>query len=151
MLCAVICMPDIGSGGAQPSVPTQDRCGRRAAPWPESCPRLPARARAGSNRAAQRSEDMASEGEDSRRFYLQYFFPPSSVGETGRQGAPGRREIGHGALAERALAPIIPDEARPRAPAARRHSAAEQAGRPWLALFAGVAETLAPAAALVSS
>ncbi len=121
-------------------------CERRPGLGP--APERPARARAGSNRAAQRSEDMASEGEDSRRFYLQYFFPPSSVGETGRQGAPGRREIGHGALAERALAPIIPDEARPRAPAARRHSAAEQAGRPWLALFAGVAETLAPAAAL---
>ncbi len=59
---------------------------------------------------------MASESEDSRKFYLQYFFPPCSVGEVGRMGAPGRREIGHGALAERALAPIIPDEvgARPR-------------------------------------
>ena len=54
---------------------------------------------------------MASETEEARKFYLQYFFPPSSVGEVGRQGAPGRREIGHGALAERALAPIIPDEA----------------------------------------
>lgn len=42
-------------------------------------------------------------------FYLQYFFPPSSVGETGRVGAPGRREVGHGALAERALAPVVPD------------------------------------------
>jgi hypothetical protein len=92
---------------------------------------------------------MASEGEDSRRFYLQYFFPPSSVGETGRQGAPGRREIGHGALAERALAPIIPDEARPRAPAAQRHCATERAGRPCC--FHSAAETLAPAAVLVSS
>ncbi|KAK9821471.1 hypothetical protein WJX81_007489 [Elliptochloris bilobata] len=64
----------------------------------------------GSSRAAQRSEDMASEAEESRKFYLQYFFPPCSVGEVGRMGAPGRREIGHGALAERALAPIIPDE-----------------------------------------
>ena len=45
-----------------------------------------------------------------KRFYLQYFFPPSSVGETGRVGAPGRRELGHGELAERALLPVIPDQ-----------------------------------------
>lgn len=41
-------------------------------------------------------------------FIHHYNFPPFSVGETGRMGAPGRREIGHGALAERALLPIIP-------------------------------------------
>ncbi len=41
-------------------------------------------------------------------FMHHYNFPPYSVGETGRMGAPGRREIGHGALAERALLPIIP-------------------------------------------
>ncbi|MCC6934395.1 MAG: polyribonucleotide nucleotidyltransferase [Candidatus Yanofskybacteria bacterium] len=41
-------------------------------------------------------------------FIHHYNFPPYSVGETGRMGAPGRREVGHGALAERALAPIIP-------------------------------------------
>ena len=41
-------------------------------------------------------------------FILQYFFPPSSVGEVGRWGAPGRREIGHGKLAEKALAAILP-------------------------------------------
>jgi polyribonucleotide nucleotidyltransferase len=41
-------------------------------------------------------------------FMHHYNFPPYSVGETGRMGAPGRREIGHGALAERALIPIIP-------------------------------------------
>lgn len=41
-------------------------------------------------------------------FMHHYNFPPYSVGETGRMGAPGRREIGHGALAERALVPIIP-------------------------------------------
>lgn len=41
-------------------------------------------------------------------FMHHYNFPPFSVGETGRLGAPGRREIGHGALAERALVPIIP-------------------------------------------
>ena len=45
---------------------------------------------------------------DAKRFYLQYFFPPSSVGEVGRVGAPGRRELGHGDLAERALAAAMP-------------------------------------------
>lgn len=45
-----------------------------------------------------------------KRFYLQYTFPPSSVGETGRIGAPGRREVGHGNLAERALIPTLPDK-----------------------------------------
>jgi len=45
-----------------------------------------------------------------KRFYLQYTFPPSCVGETGRTGAPGRREVGHGNLAERALAPALPSE-----------------------------------------
>lgn len=48
--------------------------------------------------------------EDSKRFMLHYNFPPFSVGETGRYGAPGRREIGHGALGERALAQIMPSE-----------------------------------------
>ena len=41
--------------------------------------------------------------EDAKRFMLHYNFPAFSVGETGRYGAPGRREIGHGALGERAL------------------------------------------------
>jgi len=41
---------------------------------------------------------------------LQYSFPPSCVGEVGRIGAPSRREIGHGMLAERALEPILPPE-----------------------------------------
>ncbi len=49
-------------------------------------------------------------GVTSKRFILHYNFPPFSVGETGRTGSPGRREIGHGALAERSLAPIIPSE-----------------------------------------
>mmetsp|Transcript_6776 Transcript_6776/g.17464 ORF Transcript_6776/g.17464 Transcript_6776/m.17464 type:complete len:847 (-) Transcript_6776:19-2559(-) len=49
-------------------------------------------------------------GTSEKRFYLQYTFPPSSVGETGRVGAPGRREVGHGNLAERALIPILPTE-----------------------------------------
>lgn len=50
------------------------------------------------------------DGQEKKRFYLQYTFPPSCVGETGRVGAPGRREIGHGNLAERALARSIPSE-----------------------------------------
>jgi len=45
-----------------------------------------------------------------RRFMLHYNFPPYSVGEIGRLGAPGRREIGHGALAEKALRPTIPSQ-----------------------------------------
>jgi polyribonucleotide nucleotidyltransferase len=49
-------------------------------------------------------------GEQYKRFMLHYNFPPFSVGETGPQRGPGRREVGHGALAERALAPMIPSE-----------------------------------------
>ena len=48
--------------------------------------------------------------EAEKRFMLHYNFPQFSVGETGRYGAPGRREIGHGALGERALAQVIPSE-----------------------------------------
>ncbi|NLL44896.1 MAG: polyribonucleotide nucleotidyltransferase [Mollicutes bacterium] len=48
--------------------------------------------------------------EDEKRFMLHYNFPAFSVGETGRYGSPGRREIGHGALGERALAQVIPSE-----------------------------------------
>lgn len=50
------------------------------------------------------------EGEETKRYMHHYNFPPYSVGETGRIGFTGRREIGHGALAERALAPMIPSE-----------------------------------------
>lgn len=50
------------------------------------------------------------DGTEEKRFYLQYTFPPSCVGETGRVGAPGRREVGHGNLAERALIPCMPPE-----------------------------------------
>ena len=46
--------------------------------------------------------------EDQKRFMLHYNFPQFSVGETGRYGSPGRREIGHGALGEKALAQVIP-------------------------------------------
>ena len=48
--------------------------------------------------------------EDSKRFMLHYNFPQFCVGETGRYGAPGRREIGHGALGEKALLQVIPSE-----------------------------------------
>ena len=48
--------------------------------------------------------------EDTKRFILHYNFPPFSVGETGRYGSPGRREIGHGALACRAIEQVLPDE-----------------------------------------
>ena len=49
-------------------------------------------------------------GEYYKRFMLHYNFPPFSVGEVGRFTGPGRREIGHGALAERALASVVPDQ-----------------------------------------
>ena len=48
--------------------------------------------------------------EEEKRFMLHYNFPQFSVGETGRYGSPGRREIGHGALGERALLQVIPSE-----------------------------------------
>ena len=48
--------------------------------------------------------------EDQKRFMLHYNFPQFSVGETGRYGAPGRREVGHGALGEKALLQVIPSE-----------------------------------------
>jgi polyribonucleotide nucleotidyltransferase len=60
------------------------------------------------------SEDVQKidimEGESSKRFLLHYNFPPFSVGEVGFMRGPGRREVGHGALAERAILPIIPAE-----------------------------------------
>jgi polyribonucleotide nucleotidyltransferase len=52
--------------------------------------------------------DAYGGGEQSKRFILHYNFPPFSVGETGRFGGASRREIGHGALAERSLEPVIP-------------------------------------------
>lgn len=54
--------------------------------------------------------DNYAGGEDSKRFILHYSFPPFSVGEAGRFGGLNRREIGHGALAERSIAPVIPSE-----------------------------------------
>lgn len=52
-----------------------------------------------------------AEGEEEKRYIHHYVMPPYSVGETGKFGFPSRREIGHGALAERALMPVIPPEA----------------------------------------
>ncbi len=60
----------------------------------------------GGETMAQRGESL--DGEFNSRFYLQYSFPPFSVGEVGRMGSAGRREIGHGKLAERSLAMIVP-------------------------------------------
>lgn len=59
---------------------------------------------------AQRIE-LFDPAETSKRFMLHYNFPPFSVGEVGFMRGPGRREIGHGALAERALSPVIPSDA----------------------------------------
>jgi polyribonucleotide nucleotidyltransferase len=61
----------------------------------------------GTSRDEQRFDDI--EGEYSKRFMLHYNFPHFSVGECGRPGGPGRREIGHGNLAWRALNPVLPD------------------------------------------
>jgi polyribonucleotide nucleotidyltransferase len=54
--------------------------------------------------------ELFDPSETSKRFMLHYNFPPFSVGEVGFMRGPGRREVGHGALAERALSPVIPDE-----------------------------------------
>lgn len=54
--------------------------------------------------------DALTGGAQSKSFILHYNFPPFCVGETGRFGAAGRREIGHGALAERSLLPVVPPE-----------------------------------------
>jgi polyribonucleotide nucleotidyltransferase len=63
----------------------------------------------GTKEDEQRME-MLDPGVSSKRFMLHYNFPPFSVGEVGFMRGPGRREIGHGALAERALLAVIPDE-----------------------------------------
>ncbi len=54
--------------------------------------------------------DAYGGGETSKSFLLHYNFPPFSVGETGRFGGASRREIGHGALAERSVAPVVPNQ-----------------------------------------
>ncbi|XP_022983703.1 probable polyribonucleotide nucleotidyltransferase 1, chloroplastic [Cucurbita maxima] len=63
----------------------------------------------GDKQMAQRVDNLV-DVDELKRFYLQYSFPPSCVGEVGRIGAPSRREIGHGTLAERALEPSLPAE-----------------------------------------
>ncbi len=60
----------------------------------------------GSTRDQQKSDGLF--GEESARFMLHYYFPPFSVGECRPVRGPGRREIGHGCLAERSVAPVIP-------------------------------------------
>jgi len=65
----------------------------------------------GSTGDAQTLDEMEDFEEQTKRYIHHYNFPAFSVGETGRYGAPGRREIGHGALAERALLPVLPSEA----------------------------------------
>ena len=54
--------------------------------------------------------DSVTGGDPSKRFMLHYNFPPYCTGEVGRLGSTGRREIGHGALAERSIAEVLPDE-----------------------------------------
>lgn len=63
----------------------------------------------GTGKDAQNLDGLTG-GPQSKSFILHYNFPPFSVGECGRFGIPGRREIGHGALAERSLLPVLPGE-----------------------------------------
>ncbi len=63
----------------------------------------------GTTKEAQRF-DAVTGGKDEKNFILHYNFPPYSVGEVGRLGMTGRREIGHGNLAERSIAPVMPEE-----------------------------------------
>jgi polyribonucleotide nucleotidyltransferase len=63
----------------------------------------------GTTKESQRF-DAVTGGEDEKNFILHYNFPPYSVGECGRLGMTSRREIGHGNLAERSIAPVMPDD-----------------------------------------
>ncbi|MEI6972361.1 MAG: polyribonucleotide nucleotidyltransferase [bacterium] len=63
----------------------------------------------GSKSDTQRMDAIAG-GPEEKKFMLHYNFPPYSVGEVGRLGSTGRREIGHGALAERSLRPVVPED-----------------------------------------
>jgi len=63
----------------------------------------------GTSKDAQELDGLSG-GPKSKSFILHYNFPPFSVGECGKFGSPGRREIGHGALAERSLVPVLPSE-----------------------------------------
>jgi len=58
----------------------------------------------------RQSLDAVTGGQDEKTFMLHYNFPPYSVGEVGRLGFTGRREVGHGALAERSLEPVVPED-----------------------------------------
>lgn len=65
----------------------------------------------GNDKDAQESDDLTSEtGISTKRFYLHYNFPNFSVGEVGRIAGPGRREIGHGDLAERSVSKVVPKD-----------------------------------------
>ena len=64
----------------------------------------------GSERDSQSYDNITGLEEGNKRFILHYNFPNFSVGETGRIAGPGRREIGHGALAERSVASMVPEE-----------------------------------------
>jgi polyribonucleotide nucleotidyltransferase len=64
----------------------------------------------GSMRDAQTIDEMEDFEEITKRYLHHYNFPSYSVGETGRYTGPGRREIGHGALAEKALLPVLPSQ-----------------------------------------
>jgi polyribonucleotide nucleotidyltransferase len=80
--------------------PTARRCSPAARPRRWSLPR--------SAPAKTSSMSTALTGMYKEKFMLHYNFPPYSVGETGRMGSPGRREIGHGKLAWRAIRPMLP-------------------------------------------
>ena len=82
--------------------PTARRCSRAARP--RSCPRVAL----GTTRMDMKVDNLGLQ--ETKRFWHHYNFPPFSVGEAGFMRGPKRRDIGHGALAERALAPTIPDE-----------------------------------------
>jgi len=62
----------------------------------------------GSSGDAQKLDNLSPE--ESKNFMLHYNFPPYSTGEAGRVGSPGRREVGHGALAEKALKAVLPNQ-----------------------------------------
>ncbi|MCQ2380475.1 MAG: polyribonucleotide nucleotidyltransferase [Victivallaceae bacterium] len=65
----------------------------------------------GNDKDAQEYDDLNSPtGNGVKRFYLHYNFPPFTVGEVGRMAGPGRREIGHGNLAERSVSKVIPKD-----------------------------------------
>ena len=95
--------PIVSARPASCRAPTARLCSRAARRRRWSSPR--------SARARTSSSSTALEGTYKERFLLHYNFPPYSVGETGRMGSPGRREIGHGKLAWRAIRPMLPTAA----------------------------------------